>query len=253
MKPIDFADLYRDGRHYDLQNSAWTEDIPFLERQIKHYGEPVLELACGTGRITIPLAEKGIEITGLDLTEPMLAQAQKKAAARNLQIKWVLADCRTFRIPQSFRVIIFPFNSIGHLHDRESIEACFARVREHLTDDGRFIIDMFNPDLKILTRGPQERFSVGEYLDPDGYGPVTITESNEYNAKKQINRITWRYRLKEHQTERVVHWGVRIFYPQEFDALLHYNGFTIENKYGTYDEQPFTATSPKQLIVCRLA
>ena len=82
MEPIDCCDLYSDGRHYDLQNRDIVEDIPFYLRQIRKHGEPVLELACGTGRITIPLSSKGIKITGLDISESMLEQAKKKDMGR---------------------------------------------------------------------------------------------------------------------------------------------------------------------------
>jgi SAM-dependent methyltransferase len=250
-KPSDIDNMYWDGRHYDLDNKDFVEDIPFYIRQIARHGLPVLELACGTGRITIPLAEKGIDITGLDITEPMLAQARVKAATKQLDITWIKADCRKFTVHRTFKVILFPFNSIGHLHDRESVEQCFARVREHLADDGRFIIDMYNPDLRILTRDPTKYYPLGEYPDPDGHGQIKVFENNTYDGKKQINQITWYYRNGRQENERTVRWGSRIYYPQELDTLLHYNGFTIEEKYGFYDERPFTAMAPKQLIVCR--
>jgi len=247
----DIDNMYWDGRHYDLDNKDFVEDIPFYARQISSHGVPVLELACGTGRVTIPLAEKGIDITGLDIAEPMLAQARAKSAARKLPIQWIKADCRKFAIRRRFKVILFPFNSLGHLHDRESVEQCFARVREHLDDDGRFIIDMYNPNLTILTRNSSGRYPIGRYPDPDGQGMITVTENNSYDGTKQINHITWYYKNGRQGNERVIHWGSRIYYPQELEALLHYNGFVAEEKFGFYDERPFTAMAPKQLLVCR--
>ncbi|MHC1605716.1 MAG: class I SAM-dependent methyltransferase [Candidatus Methanofastidiosia archaeon] len=249
MKPLDCEALYSDGRHYDCQHKDFVEDIPFFLRQIKKYGGPVLELACGTGRITIPLAEKGIDITGLDVSEPMLIHAKRKAAAKNVGIEWINADCRSFKLDKKFKLIFFPFNSIAHLHDMESIEACFSRVREHLTAGGRFIIDIFNPRLGLLTRDPAKRYPVAEYPDPDGRGKITITENNIYDAANQINKIKWHYRIGEDK-EVVVELNMRIFFPKELDALLLYNGFTIEAKFGDYDETLFESTSPKQLIIC---
>ena len=69
MKPIDSLEIYDDPRHYDLKYEDFVEDVPFWLRQVEKYGEPVLELACGTGRITIPIAEKRFDITGLDISE----------------------------------------------------------------------------------------------------------------------------------------------------------------------------------------
>jgi len=86
MKPIDFNDLYWDGQHYDLQNRDYVNDIPFYLRKARQYSEPILELACGTGRITIPIAEQGIDITGLDISEPMISYAKKKAKEKMLPL-----------------------------------------------------------------------------------------------------------------------------------------------------------------------
>lgn len=79
MEPIDCRHIYLDGRNYDLQNKDFVEDIPFYLHQIKKYGEPVLELACGTGRITIPIAKQGVKISGLDISKSMLSHAKRKA------------------------------------------------------------------------------------------------------------------------------------------------------------------------------
>jgi SAM-dependent methyltransferase len=249
VKPVDCQQLYNDGRHYDLQTRDVVEDIPFYLRQARKYGEPVLELACGTGRITIPIAEQGIKITGLDISEPMLSQARKKAAAKRVNVEWVQADCRNFKLGKKFRLIFLPFNSITHLHDLESIEACFFCAKRHLARDGRFIIDVFVPAMGILMRDPSKRYPVAEYPDPDGKGTVTITENNVYDGAAQMNRIKWYYSIgggKEFIKEN----NMRMFFPQELDALLKYNGFVIENKFADYGEAPFSSDSGKQLVIC---
>jgi SAM-dependent methyltransferase len=219
--------------------------------QAEKIGGPILELACGTGRITIELAAAGYDVTGLDIMPPMLSLAQKKAKDRNVKIEWIHADCRNFKLAQKFKLIIFPFNSIAHLHELKDIETCFSCVKNHLTDDGRFIIDFFNPSLKILLRDSSKRYPVVEYPDPDGKGMVVITENNVYDAASQINRIKWYFKIGDRPDEMIQQLNMRIFYPRELDTLLHYSGFTIENKYGDYDLSPFESTSPKQLIVCR--
>jgi SAM-dependent methyltransferase len=245
------APLCFDGRHYDEQNKQVTDDIPFFLRQAKKYGEPILELACGTGRVTIPLAEAGMDIVGLDVHSSMLEHARKKAAAKGVAVEWVQADCRDFRLGKKFKTIIFPFNTISVLFDLESIEACLSCVRKHLLDDGRFIVHFFNARFDYLTRNPSERFPVAEYPDPNGNGQVVVTESNVYDTASQINHIKWYYRFENQPDEHVEELNMRIFFPQELDALLHYNGFVIDAKYGDYDETPFESRSLRQLIVCR--
>ncbi|HNR97260.1 MAG TPA: class I SAM-dependent methyltransferase [Anaerolineae bacterium] len=251
MKPSDCESLYSDGRHYDLENASIVEDIPFYLGLVRRYGQPVLELACGTGRITLPIAEAGYRITGLDRSAAMLSTAKAKAARRGLDVEWVQADCREFYLGRQFAFVLFPFNSIAHLHDLESIEACFARVWAHLAPHGRFVIDMFNPKLEYLIReSGSERHLVAEYDDPDGGGRVIITEDNVYDRADQVNRIKWHFSIGGLEDAMIQDLNMRIFYPQELDALLKYNGLPIESKYGDYDGSPFTSDSPKQLVVC---
>jgi SAM-dependent methyltransferase len=236
MEPIECEDIYWDGRHYDLKYRDLKEDI--------------LELACGTGRITIPLVEKGFKVTGLDISEAMLELANKKASEKEIDIEWVKADFRDFHLGRTFNLIILPFSSIAHLHDLESIQGCFSCVKEHLTDKGAFIIDYFNPRLDYLLRDPNEKRSITTYPDPDGKETVEILETNMYDTKSQINRIKWTYRIGDSiMSEKEL--NMRIFYPQELDALLLLNGFKIMEKYGNTDESPFDSGSLKQVIICR--
>jgi len=249
MRPIDCAKLYADGRQYDLENEGFTADIPFYLRLAARHGGPILELGCGTGRVAVPLAQAGYEVTGIDASEPMLCRARRKLTQSGATVTLVQADCRTFILNRMFRLILFPFNAIAHLHDRESLEACFAAVLHHLEPTGRFVIDIFNPDCTYLVRNPVERFPVTKYDDPDGRGIVVVTESNTYDRAEQINRIVWHYRIGNVDDAEEAPNNMRIFFPQELAALLHYNGFTIETVYGDYDESPFQSSSPKQLVI----
>jgi SAM-dependent methyltransferase len=137
--------LYRDGRHYDALNSDLVADIPFYVEEAKRAGGPVLELACGTGRLTIPIVQIGVGIFGLDLSASMLAHARTKANAASVKIQFVEADCRDFDLGRQFALIFMAFNSMQHLHDYASQAALFANVRKHLAEGGRVIFDVFNP------------------------------------------------------------------------------------------------------------
>ena len=249
MENSNHKNLLRDGRHYDLLSKGVIDDIPFYIQQVKKYGDPVLELACGTGRVTIPLAESGINITGIDISESMLSHAQVKTKEKEVDIEWIKADCRNFHLNKKFNLIVFPFNTIAILHDLKSIESCFSCVRNHLNDSGRFIVDFFNPRLDILTKDPNERDVIAKYPDPDGKGKILVAESHYYDAASQISRVK-NYYMIGNQKEVAVDFNMRIFFPQELDALIHYNGFAVEAKYGNYDETPYISESPKQLIVC---
>jgi hypothetical protein len=96
-----------------------------------------------------------------------------------------------------------------------------------------------------------QRRPVAEYPDPEGRGQVTITETLAYDRASQISHILWYYSIGDRQDVFVEELNMRIFFPQELDALLVCSGLTLEAKYGDYDERPFASDSPKQLPVCR--
>jgi SAM-dependent methyltransferase len=242
--------LYYDGRHYDRREMHPTEDVAFWVEQARKYGEPVLELACGTGRITIPLARSGFEVTGLDILPSMLDEARRKAAA--LDIGWVEGDCRDFDLGRRYPLIFIPYNSMNHLETLEDLEACFRCVKSHMTPASRFIFDIFNPRLDLLLRDPAGEYPHSTYDDPDGRGRIEITENNLYDPASQINTVRLYFRLPGGATDRF-DLVLRMWFPQEIDAVVKYNGFTIEHKYGNYDESPFRGDSPKQIVVCKKA
>jgi SAM-dependent methyltransferase len=226
--------------------------LEFYRRQLSLYGQPVLELACGTGRLTIPLAQEGAEIIGLDISQQMLELAEVKARERHLRIPFVRGDVRAFDLGRKFKFIFIPAQSLSHLHKREELEACFACVRRHLAEDGRFLIELFNPSVKLLAREPEQHWPVGsgEYEDVGGGGRVIVTAQVRYNAATQVSHIRYIFRSGEGEGE-VLTFEMRQFFPQEIDALLVYNKLRIEKKYGDYDETAFSSASPKQLIICQ--
>ncbi len=241
--------LYNDGRHYDLLMPG-PNDLPFYRGQVNKYGEPVLELACGTGRLMVPLRVAGADIVGLDCSSAMLNVARGKAARSGVTIELLEGDVRDFSLDRTYRLIYIADNSLSHLLQREDIETCFRCVRRHLAPEGRFIVDIFTPSAHILARDPSQRFPVGEYGDPDDGRRIVVTETTKYDPATQVNHITWYYQ-KDGGESWDVPLKLRMFYPQEIDALLGYCGFTIERKYGDFDERPFGAESAKQLIVCK--
>lgn len=247
-------DLYSDGERYDLVMGRFAagDMLEFYKRQISLYGQPVLELACGTGRLTIPLAANGVEIMGLDISPQMLELAQMKARERHLRIPFVRGDVRDFDLSRKFKFIIIPAQSLSHLHEREELEACFACVRRHLAEGGRFLLELFNPSVKLLAREPDQHYPIGSggYEDTDGGGRVFVTAQVRYDAATQVNHIRYFYHPEKSGEDVVLSFEMRQFFPQEIDALLVYNRFQIERKYGDYDEAAFSSASLKQLIVC---
>ena len=251
--------LYGDGRYYDLI-SPQTVDQPYWLALAQRYGGPVggptsgpiLELACGTGRVTIPLAEAGYAVTGLDLSAAMLAEARRKSIGHGLPVTWVLGDMRHFDLGQTFALIILPFNTLCHLMTIDDLAGCLACVRRHLRPDGRFALDMFVPDMTLLLRDPETHYFFADYYDETGRR-VVITSTGCYAPDTQISHLT-AYRTDPDGVESEIGTlDMRMYYPQELAALLMYNGLSMEHRFGYYDQRPFDESSEQQLIVCHLA
>lgn len=249
MKFFDHDALYRDGRHYDLQHNRLTHDIDFYRSCARRFGAPVLELACGTGRLSLPIAQAGFAVTGMDVSEGMLAVARQKQTTEQPPLSWVVGDMRAFDLGERFNLVLLAFNSIAHLHQRDDVECCFSSVRRHLTETGRFVLAFFNPRLDFLTRPVDQTRELLRYADPDTGEEVIISESARYDAATQINYVNWHYQIGERSFAHAL--NMRMFFPQELDALFHYNGFEIEEKYGDFDRSAFISTSPHQIIVAR--
>jgi len=212
----------------------------------------VLELACGSGRLTLPIAGIGTEIAGLDASEPMLTLAREKAAHANLQVDWYLGDMADFDLDRRFSLIFVPNNSLAHLLTWQDFGLCLACVRRHLADDGRFMLDYFNPSLMLLSRDPNTRYPAGSFDAPGGSGQISVSEQVRYDAATQINHIRWFWHSEATSEEQISDYSMRVYFPQELDALLTHNGFAIEDKYGDFDFSPFTSASRHQLIVAKM-
>jgi len=239
------ADVY-DAMNGDMPDVAW-----YLELARKARG-PALELCCGTGRITIPLAQAGIPIDGVDVTPSMLEAARRKGSAAGVRIGWHRQDMRRLRLPgREFRLIYIPFNSLQNTYSIEDVERIFAGIRRHLAPGGVFAFDVFNPSLHFMVRGEKMRKDVYRMRLPDGR-KVRISELCRYDAAGQVNRVRWLQRI-DGCPERVQYLDMRCFYPLEMDALLRYNGFRVVAKYGDFGRRPFTSESMKQVYVCRAA
>lgn len=250
MRAASTEQIYQRGDHYDRLLPG--EMQPFWAEVAAAYGGPILELGSGTGRISIPLAQAGYAVTGLDASSSMQAAARRKADAAGVSIDWQAGDMRAFDLDRRYRLILLPANALCHLLTIADFEGCMRCVRRHLQPEGRFVIQVFVPDLRKLLEPPEERRLFSEYDDPDGRGRIVVTESATYDPATQIRYNRTYYRLPGQAEEEVGELPMRMYFPQELDALLRYNGFAIEAKYGGLDRRPFASDSPMQLYILTL-
>lgn len=151
------GDLIYDANIYDGMNTDLS-DLQFYKRWLpQNKGARILELCCGTGRLTLPIARDGYNISGVDYTPSMLAQARLKASEVGLEINFIEADIRTLNLQEKYDLIFIPFNSIHHLYKNEDLFKVFNVVRNHLKDGGLFLLDCFNPNIQYIVEGEKEQ------------------------------------------------------------------------------------------------
>lgn len=243
------GDLIYDANIYDGMNSN-INDLEFYKRWLpKNKNARILELCCGTGRLTIPIAKEGFNICGVDFTPSMLDQAKLKASEEGLEIEFIQADIRTLNLPEKYDLICIPFNSIHHLYTNDDVFKVLHVIKKHLNDGGSFLFDCFNPNIKLIVESEKEIKQIAEYTTNDGR-EIVIKQIMRYENKTQVNRIEWHYYING-KFDSVQNLDMRLFFPQELDSYLVSNGFHIKNKFGGFDEQPFSDNSEKQIFVCQ--
>ncbi|MEO7000854.1 MAG: class I SAM-dependent methyltransferase [Ktedonobacterales bacterium] len=245
---------FRDPDTYDLLDAGYMDDRAVIEQWAQSLGGPLggplLDLACGTGRMAIPMALRGYDMTAVDIVPEMVEWGRQKATRQGAVIEWVVADARTFHLQQQFSFIFMLCNAWQFFLTRADQEALLASVREHLRMEGCFLFETRNPNphnlLELRNPEPQHfTTSAGERL--------VTTQEQYYDPMTQIQHYTYYHCLtgQDGQSrEKTKHTALRYVYPQEMEALLHYNGFRIRACYGDWEQAPLTADSPAMIYVC---
>lgn len=249
-KDDSFAE-FRDPQTYDVECDDVDEELPLIEEWARSLGGPVLDLACGTGRTGLRLAARGYQVTGVDVMAEMVAHGREKAAARGVSMEWFVADARDFQLQRRFGFAYIVGNAFQMFWTRPDQEALLATVREHLLPGGCFLIETRNPSPRNLA--PEGDPSARRYATPDGGQLVVRSEPRVYDPLTQLQRWTSRYewlRPDGARVERTRSITLRYVYPQEIEALLHYNGYRIRASYGGWHREPLTAESDEMIFVC---
>lgn len=245
---------------YDYTSRARPEDVEFyasVARGARH----VLELGCGTGRVLIPLAEKGLRMTGLDVSPHMLGRCRRKVealpAAVQARVTLAEGDMAGFRIPDGrFDCVLVPFRAFQHLQTLDEQMGCLGSVSEHLESGGRLVIDVFQPDFAYLfdPKVAEEREDVPETVLPDGRAVRRTSRLAAVHRAAQLNEVELIFyvRYPDGGDERLVQaFPMRYFFRYEVEHLLARCGFALETVYGDFDGSPLSDASPEMIFVAR--
>ena len=242
-----------------------TQDVAFYRNAVHEFGDPVLELGCGTGRITLALAEAGYGVTGLDISERMLERCTQKLAGLPTEtrerVHLVQGNMVRFDLGEKFRVIIIPFRPMQHVLEIDEQIACLESVRRHLRAKGRrfgersgkLILDVFQTDAERMhDPAYQEESLVTEYAMPDGRHVKIMERVAAFHRAQQRNDVEMIFYVTDARgkEERLVFaWTLRYFFRYEVEHLLARCGFRVSAVYGDFDRSPLADSSPEMIFV----
>ncbi|MCA9667036.1 MAG: class I SAM-dependent methyltransferase [Myxococcales bacterium] len=258
-------DHYIDAALYDFEYRRRRDDVRFYRALAQKTGGPVLELGCGTGRIALPLARDGIDVLGVDLSEPMLAHARERLArmrpkAARPRVRLVRADMHALPIVGRFKLVIAAFNTLMHVYRSADLVALLSSLRERLAPGGQLAFDVLNPDIEWLARDDSRRWARTRFTHPKSGEKLIYSTNHHYDPVTQVALINIYYEPASKTgagdgagRTRVVKLAHRQYFPEELLNLVQQAGLELVTRYGDFDNKALSAFSESQVLVCRAA
>jgi SAM-dependent methyltransferase len=203
-------------------------------------GGPALEFAIGTGRVAVPLADRGVSVTGIELSGPMIEQLRTKASEDMIPV--VAGDMATAVVPGAFTLVYLVYNTISNLLTQREQVACFRNAARHLRAGGRFVIELWVPELRKLPPGQQATVWQCEpgYIGLDTYDVL----------HQQV--VSHHFRFDDSKQARLSRSPHRYIWPAELDLMAELAGFELESRHADWSGSEFTADSRSHVSVYRL-
>jgi SAM-dependent methyltransferase len=237
------------ARFYDvIYAHLRTVDRDYFLRKIYEVQGPVLEIGVGTGRFFIDALNGGADIYGIDVSSTMLHQLYQKLGKEHHH-RVVLQDARSLNLKRQFDLIVAPFRVFSHITSTEDQLEVLNRVYDHLLPGGKFVFDLYVPDLGLLHNG------INEQVDFDGeYAPgkkITRTVSAHSDPVSQISFVTMTLRWDEGGGRRTESWKMqmRYFFRYELEHLVHRSKLSLQNIFGDYSEGALGPESKDFIVV----
>ncbi|OPG13089.1 SAM-dependent methyltransferase [Microbispora sp. GKU 823] len=215
--------------------------VPAVDRLAELAGDGrALEFAIGTGRVAVPLAERGVPVSGIELSRPMIDQLRTKADATKIPV--VVGDMATATAPGKYALVYLVYNTISNLLTQAEQVACFRNAARHLTPGGRFVIELWVPELRKLPPGQE---AVVWHREPGYIGLDT------YDVLRQ-HLVSHHFRFDESGQARLFRSPHRYIWPAELDLMAQLAGFELEARRADWIGTEFTAESRSHVSVYRI-
>lgn len=247
------------ARYYDQIHASLTVDLPFILKMAEEQGGPLLELGSGTGRLLIPLAEAGFQITGIDNSPEMLEIARRRLAKMPASVQQsvtlleedILSVSRD-AIDQRFALTLLSYNTLLHFNDLE-IGRLLRGLAGLMQPGGRMLIDIANPFLVAGATYTQVPLFEASFIDEMNNERVEQWSVSSLDENTQTLTVTWTFQAADGDTKtQVVEIAYHYHYPHQVDLLLQQAGFKLETIWGDYEEAPFDENSERLLMLASL-
>lgn len=248
------ARLY-DGDYAVLRTPSG--DVEFYVDQARRTGGPVLELACGSGRILIPTARAGVEVTGVDASAPMLGRAHENLARERVEVRRRVTLCPgdmcAFDAGRRFALVTIPFRPVSHLLETPRQLALFRNVRRHLQPGGRLVFDVFQPNPAFLAGPREERLDLER---EEGGRRIRRFSRARPHLASQVMDVTFRWEIEEPSGKLLTHsveFPMRWYHRFELEHLLARCGLRVLALYGDFGRGSFTDDTWEMIFVAEVA
>jgi SAM-dependent methyltransferase len=232
------------ARRYDTPGTGmFAPEVlaPTVDRLAELAGDgPALEFAIGTGRVAVPLTQRGVPVAGIELSQPMVDQLRTKADERTIPV--IVGDMATATAPAKYTLVYLVFNTISNLLTQAEQVACFRNAARHLLPGGRFVIELWVPELRKLPPGQQAVVFQAEpgYIGLDTYDPL---------RQQVVSHHIW---FDDGKQARVFRSPHRYIWPAELDLMAQLAGFELETRHADWIGAQFTAESRSHVSVYRI-
>lgn len=243
----------------EVYETVRNKDIDFFVQYSKLAAGRTLELGCGTGRVLLPAAVSGCDITGVDLSPYMLAKCGAKLDEQpgdvQARVRLIQGNMTDFATGEQYSLVTVPFRAFQHLVSVKEQRSCLACVHRHLVSHGLLILDLFNPFPPRLIDDPKYRAEREDFPETrlrDGRILRRTNRTTAFHRNLQYNEVELIHYVShpDGRTARLVQaFPMRYFFRYEIEHLLNLCGFTVVDLFGDFDRSAFSDDSPEMIFV----
>jgi ubiquinone/menaquinone biosynthesis C-methylase UbiE len=245
------------ARYYDAEHQDKVDDLALYSDLAAEYGDPVFEVACGTGRVMFHLAQSGMTVHGIDIEPAMLERGRRRLEgqpALKERVRFIQGDIASYQSSQQYPLVIFPYNGLMHFHEQAQQIEVLKRLRALTAPEGLLVLDLPNPADMFGSQDTDALLFEKTFLEPESGHLVMQYSVSQLDRTEQIIHVQWIY--DEITGDGIVKRTVapvtfRYFFAAEIRLLLQVAGFAVEAIYGSTAYDPYDDSCERMIVMAR--